>query len=51
VAGHGGEDPGFSARLCHLSEQGLTLAVTANISGVSARATDAILGLLNRDHK
>jgi hypothetical protein len=48
VAGHGGEDPGFSVRLWHLSEPGLTLAVTANISGVSSRATDAIIGLLNR---
>ena len=51
VAGHGGEDPGFSARLWHLSEHGLTVAVTANISRVSARATDAIIGLLNRVHE
>jgi CubicO group peptidase (beta-lactamase class C family) len=51
VAGHGGEDPGFSARLWHLSEHGLTLAVTANISGVSSRATDAIFDLLKRIHE
>jgi len=51
VAGHGGEDPGFSARLRHLPEQGLTVAVTANISGVSARATDAIFELLSRVHE
>jgi hypothetical protein len=46
VAGNGGEDPGFSARLWHLSGQGLTLAVTANISRVSSHATEAILALL-----
>jgi D-alanyl-D-alanine carboxypeptidase len=51
VAGHGGEDPGFSARLWHLSEPCLTLAVTANISGAASRATDAIIGLLNRGHE
>lgn len=48
VAGHGGEDPGFSARLWHLPEPGLTLAVTANISGVSSCAMDAIFALLNQ---
>jgi CubicO group peptidase (beta-lactamase class C family) len=50
VVGSEGEDPGFSARLWHLSEPGLTLAVTTNISGVSSRATDAVFGLLNRVH-
>jgi CubicO group peptidase (beta-lactamase class C family) len=51
VVGNGGEDPGFSARLWHLSEQGLTLAVTANISRVSSGATDSIFEVLNRVHE
>jgi D-alanyl-D-alanine carboxypeptidase len=51
VTGNGGEDPGFSARLWHLSELCLTLAVTANISRASSHTTDAILAWLHRVHK
>jgi CubicO group peptidase (beta-lactamase class C family) len=49
VMGKGGADPGFSARLWHLPNQGLTLAVTANLSGVSSLALDVLFKRLNQD--